>query len=371
MSPIVPFRVSNLLGGLCLLLTGVFTHPQAGRAQVRISPMAAWDSASRSTAHPEDQTPTTLAINLCVDGSAIYPLPKSRHPGWNLRSSHRLITYGQILNGVAAYGPPTLDTGTITLYKDTTAVCTLVLGVNFSCPPASTIFDVGNYTLTATLTFPPGSLYAESSAAPVVVSVAKDPTTIAVAGSPNPAAFGTPVTFTAAVSGEYPATPTGQVVFTLDGSQLPPIPLGGTGTATVTISTLALGTHTVTASYAGALDFLPATDAQTTETIVPPATVTTIASSPESLHRRRERHFRFNRLSRFIERHADRKYHLQGRHRLARDRTPHVEGNPERRSNDHFIAHPGYTQHHRHLLRRRVSLAKRLEGPDPAGELAA
>ena len=173
-----------------------------------------------------------------------------------------------------------LDTGTITIYKDADAVCTLVIGVDHACPPNSTIFDVGNYTLNASLTFPAGSPYEDSNAAPVTISIAQDPTSIALTSSASPAALGTPVTFTATVSGSFPATPTGQVIFTVDdGAALPAVLLDAAGTATLTATSLALGQHTITAAYAGATDFLAAQDASFKQQIVPPATVTTIASS--------------------------------------------------------------------------------------------
>ncbi len=268
------FRVLSSLRVIGLLLAFALTLPQVAPGQLRISATP----APKSTAHPQDQITSSLALNLCVDGSATYPCPNPITSDGTYIPAITL-TYGQILDGVVVYGPPALNTGTITIYKDTDAVCTLVIGVDHSCPPNSTIFDVGNYTLTASLTFPPGSQYPEADAAPVAISIAQDPTSIALSSTPNPAPLGTPVTFTAVVSGTFPATPTGQVVFTLDGNQLPPATLDPTGTATFTTSTLALGSHTMTASYSGALDFVSATDVQETQVIVPPATITTIASS--------------------------------------------------------------------------------------------
>jgi hypothetical protein len=61
---------------------------------------------------------------------------------------------------------------------------------------------------------------------------------------------------------------------------LTPIALSATGTASFTTSTLALGTHNVTASYAGALDFYPAADSPVfKQQIVPPPTISAVTSS--------------------------------------------------------------------------------------------
>ncbi len=82
------------------------------------------------------------------------------------------------------------------------------------------------------------------------------PTTTTVASSPNPSTFGSPVTFTATVvSGGSPVT-TGSVQFSDGGSALGgPVPLAADGTATFTTSALAVGTHPITAMYAGTAAF--------------------------------------------------------------------------------------------------------------------
>jgi len=251
---------------------------QSAAAQVRISATRQPHLERRPHAHPEDPIQSTLALYLCVDGSTMYPCPNP------ITSDDTYIpaislTYGQILDGLVAYAPPSITSGTITIFKDTEAVCVLVIGVDHECPPNSTIFDVGNYTLTASLTFPPGSNYLPSNAAPVAISIAQDPTTIALTSSANPAVLGAPVTFTALVKGTYPAVPTGHAVFTVDGTAAPAVALDATGAATLTTSNLALGAHTITAAYAGATDFHAAEDATLKQQIVPPATATTIASS--------------------------------------------------------------------------------------------
>ncbi|HKP68862.1 MAG TPA: Ig-like domain repeat protein [Pyrinomonadaceae bacterium] len=78
-------------------------------------------------------------------------------------------------------------------------------------------------------------------------------TTTSVSSSADPSVFGQPVTFTATVSTAGLGTPTGNVQF-FDGAT----PIGGavalnaSGQAQVTTSTLSTGSHTITASYAGA-----------------------------------------------------------------------------------------------------------------------
>ena len=80
--------------------------------------------------------------------------------------------------------------------------------------------------------------------------VNQESTTTTVASSLNPSAFMQSVTFTATVAPTAgPAQPTGTVQFSVDGVAVGgPVTLSG-GTAAFTISTLAVGVHTVTAVY--------------------------------------------------------------------------------------------------------------------------
>jgi hypothetical protein len=82
--------------------------------------------------------------------------------------------------------------------------------------------------------------------------------TIGLTSSLNPSGLGQPVTFRAAISSNSGGMPTGTVQF-LDGSTLlGTSPLNG-GSAVLTISTLAMGTHTITAAYSGDAEFNPRT----------------------------------------------------------------------------------------------------------------
>jgi hypothetical protein len=75
-------------------------------------------------------------------------------------------------------------------------------------------------------------------------------TTTTVSASPNPSSYSQTVSFTAVVSPTTgTANPTGTVQFNVDGTPVnSPVALSN-GTATLTTSTLAVGSHTVTADY--------------------------------------------------------------------------------------------------------------------------
>jgi hypothetical protein len=95
----------------------------------------------------------------------------------------------------------------------------------------------------------PGDALFKPSTGLVTQVVNKYTTTTKLSSSPNPSQFGQNVTFTAQVTGSGP-TPTGNVKF-LDGATgIGSATLSG-GVAKLTKSTLAVGTHPITAQYLG------------------------------------------------------------------------------------------------------------------------
>lgn len=101
-----------------------------------------------------------------------------------------------------------------------------------------------------------GALFAAGMFAFVpTAALAADSTATAVVSSVNPSVFGQAVTFTATVTDTTngAGNPTGSVDFSIDGGAPTTVPLQNNGglvlTAKLTISTLGVGSHTVTAAY--------------------------------------------------------------------------------------------------------------------------
>jgi len=96
-------------------------------------------------------------------------------------------------------------------------------------------------------------------------------TTTTVASSANPVTSGATLTFTAAVEAASGNTaPAGSVTFSVDGSTASAVTLSASGTATYATSSLAAGTHTITASFAGSSSFSTSTSNSLTQTINKP-----------------------------------------------------------------------------------------------------
>jgi hypothetical protein len=99
-------------------------------------------------------------------------------------------------------------------------------------------------------------------------------TSTALTSSLNPATVGKPVTFTATITGNG-GTPTGTVTF-LDGTTIIGSATLSTGTGSLTISTLTVGVHPITAVYSGSANFAPSTSAVLSQSINVPADSTNL-----------------------------------------------------------------------------------------------
>ena len=133
---------------------------------------------------------------------------------------------------------------------------------------------LGNHLITATYNgdanFPAGS-------ARLLQKVHAFATTTALTSSPNPSTGGQSVSFTATVTGG-PPTPTGMVTFLEGPTALAQIPLNN-GIASFSTSSLALGSHTITAIYQS--DTLSALSSGTTsQSVSSPSPTPTPSSTP-------------------------------------------------------------------------------------------
>jgi hypothetical protein len=147
----------------------------------------------------------------------------------------------------------------------------------------STALALGSHTITALYSgdFTFSGSQGDNSASPQVVN--KGATTTLLVASPNPTVSGQPAVFTAIVLVAAPAAggPTGSVTF-MDGAATlaTNVSVSG-GRASFSTTSLAVGTHTITASYSGDSDFL-ASNASATQIVGKAQTKTMLTSSPST-----------------------------------------------------------------------------------------
>jgi hypothetical protein len=174
--------------------------------------------------------------------------------------------YGQQVTLTATISPDTAQdhsaTGTVTFMSGSTVIGTGTVAngiVTFS----TTYLASGTDNLTATYS---GDINFDSSTASLtfIVSPLASATTLAVA--PNPAGIGQVVTLMATVSVAGVGR-TGTVTFFDGATQLAQVILDGTGHASYSLSTLALGPHLLTAVYSGNAAYAASTSATVAEVI--------------------------------------------------------------------------------------------------------
>jgi hypothetical protein len=177
---------------------------------------------------------------------------------------------------IAPTGPGTgLPTGSVDFYDGGTLLgaepVTTVGGVQTASLPAK-VYAMGSHSFSAIYL---GEFdYTGSTSNTVAQSVAVIATTTTVASSLNPSSFSVPVTFTATVtpaSGSGPG-PGGTVTFSDGSTVLGTVPVSASGSsfvASITETNLAVGAHSITASYSGATDYAPsATTSALVQTVV-------------------------------------------------------------------------------------------------------
>lgn len=217
-------------------------------------------------ANSQATTPTAVSqvVNLAQTATAVTAAPSPGIAG----NAETLTATTTVTEGVSTPG------GTVTFSSGGTSLGSAPVGANgtaalkVTLPPAS-------YQIVATYSGDANDAGSTSNAQALTVALAT--TSATVTASPSPAIIGQSITFTATVGGNG-GTPTGTVNFVANGSTIGSAVLTN-GTATLTDSTLAAATYSVTANYLG--DSLDATSTSSpisvTVGLIP--TETTLGSS--------------------------------------------------------------------------------------------
>jgi len=192
-----------------------------------------------------------------------------------LASSSPTSTFGQSVTFTATVSP-SAATGTVEFFDGAASLGVVALSSGSAALSTATL-GVGAHPITATYS---GDASFTGSTSPLLtqtVVVGTIATTTALTSSLNPSAFGQQVTFTATVNPASGAT--GTVTFMDGASTLATLPLEANGAAALSLSTLAVGSHTITAQYSGDSGHGGSTSAALTQTVNKGVTTTTLTSS--------------------------------------------------------------------------------------------
>jgi hypothetical protein len=184
----------------------------------------------------------------------------------------QVVTFTVIVRSVPlGSGTPT---GTVTFLDGTTTLGSMTLDSTARATFSTASLSRGNHAIN--VNYSGDSNFLASTYTNFGETVQKDASTATVTASANSAVLGTTVTFTAALQAGSPGagTPTGTVTFLDFTTTLGTGTLNASGQATFTTSALALGTHAISANYAGDNNFLASASATLAETIKSSAAAT-------------------------------------------------------------------------------------------------
>jgi uncharacterized protein (TIGR03118 family) len=176
----------------------------------------------------------------------------------------------------AGPGNPGVPSGTVTISDGGVSRGTAPLAggaAAFTLPPAGTAMHVIDVQFSGDATFLPSSSRTE-------MQVAGAETTVALT-APAKAAHGSPVTLTAMIR-SMGGTPTGTVAFHDGNAELGSVAINPMGAASLTVSTLAAGTHSLTASFVGTGGFAGSMSTPVS-TAVSAGADFTVATNPSSV----------------------------------------------------------------------------------------
>ncbi len=212
---------------------------------------------------------TTTNLALCVGPSPTCPITSIVIPPY---VPSLQMYFGQDFNGSASASSvdgSQLDPASSIAFSDAfngaapVTLCTLGVSYGSACPPAvgSTVGTAtGTHVFTAT--YIGDATHAASTSLPVTLRVLPDViTAYTLTSSSSPSPVGQPVTFTATITGNF-AAPTGTYPVLDGGAAIGTLTLSpnagtNTSTGTFTTSSLAVGTHSISAPYPGTANFQP------------------------------------------------------------------------------------------------------------------
>jgi hypothetical protein len=171
--------------------------------------------------------------------------------------------------------------GTVSFYNGATLLGSGTLNAKGVAIFTTSTLPVGNYTITATYAGDANDTASTSSA--MALSVIQATTGVKLVAGSASVQVTAPVTFTATVTGNG-GVPTGSVTFMDGANTLGSVAVNASGVAAYTTSSLAVGTHTISAVYGGDANDAGSTSAAVTETVTAYATQTSLVASATSMN---------------------------------------------------------------------------------------
>ncbi len=204
---------------------------------------------------------TSLVVTQAVNqASSAGSIASSVNPS----ASGQSVTFSTVVSPVLPGAG--LPTGSVEFLDGVTILGTVALGGG-SASFTTSALPAASHSITVEYSGDANFLGVTSPVLTQVVNAGV--TTTSLSASANPAAFGTSVVFTSHVAVVAPGSgvATGTVQFSSDGSPIGAITLDGSGNASLSISTLAIGSHAITAVYSGSATLTASAAAPITQVV--------------------------------------------------------------------------------------------------------
>jgi subtilase family serine protease len=259
------------LDGATVGSASVVASSPASRATITITAPASGAHTLQATYQGDSNyfsaTSAPVSINVVKASTTVTLTPATTTP---TAGSSLLLTATITPNGSSSAIP----TGTVTFTMDGTNVGIVAVSSGTTASTTITVPASGSHTLQAT--YSGDSNFTGSTSSGVTITVAKITTTLAISPSTTTPTGSSPLTVTATINpaSTGSASPTGTVVFSLDGAPIGTLTVvaGSPSTATITTTTPASGAHTLQATYSGDINYSGSTS--------PTATITVTKSAP-------------------------------------------------------------------------------------------
>jgi len=211
---------------------------------------------------------TSAALSQVVNGATTTTTATSSPNPSNFAQSVTLSATIQLAFGGSA-------TGTVTFFDGATSLGSASVSANAAQLSLATL-TAGAHSITAK--YNGDANFSANTSATITQTVNQGSTATTVVSNLNPSAFAQSVTFTASVQSSAGGSPTGTVTFFDGGSSLGSVNLSG-ASAQLTVSSLSVGSHSITAKYSGDSSFAASTSGSLTETVNKAASSTTLGTS--------------------------------------------------------------------------------------------
>jgi sugar lactone lactonase YvrE len=224
-----------------------------------------------SGTHISSPTSPTL-IQTVIEGTGV-TLVSSQNPSTVGQS----VTFtATVASGVAG---GVIPDGTVTFEDGSAILVTVPVSAIGTATYTTATLTNGLHPINATYNGDP-TRQIQASVSNVVNQDVVVPSTVVLVSNTNPSAFGNPVAFTATVTSSSTSAPTGAVNFFDGATQIGTANLNAGGIAVFTSSTLAAGTHSITAVYAGDNFNGSSTSIAVPQLVKPAATATALIATP-------------------------------------------------------------------------------------------